>query len=115
MLPSTRVIFTVLEGALLDPKSQSWSAAAEALAEIERRRVPLILVTSGTRAELEAFRTKIGHGHPFVTESGGGLFLPDGYFTQKLHGAVRVGRYFCVPFGRPYAEAAEAVEELAKE
>src|SRR5580704_16216317 len=108
MLPPTRVIFTAVEGALLDPKSQSWSAAAEALEEIARRRVPLILATSGTRAELEAFRTKIGHGYPFITESGGGLFIPDGYFNQKLHGAVRVGRYFCVAFGRPYSEVVAA-------
>ena len=115
MLPSTRVIFTAVEGALLDPKSQSWSAAAEALQELDRRHIPLILVTSGTRAELEAFRAKIGHGHPFITESGGGIFLPDGYFTQKLQGAVRVGRYFCVAFGRPYAEAVAAAEELAEE
>jgi mannosyl-3-phosphoglycerate phosphatase len=115
MLPSTRIIFTGVEGALLDPKSQSWSAAAEALAEIDRRRVPLILCTSGTRAELEAFRTKIGHGHPFITESGGGLFLPDGYFNLKLQGATRVGRYFCVAFGRPYAEVVTAAEELAEE
>jgi len=115
MLPPTRVIFTAVEGALLDPKSQSWSAATEALGEIERHHVPLVLVTSGTRAELEAFRVKIGHGHPFITESGGGLFLPDSYFTQKLRGAVRVGRYFCVAFGRPYAEAVAAAEELAEE
>src|SRR5579862_549438 len=115
MLPPTRVIFSAVEGALLDPKSQSWSAAAEALEEIDRRRIPLILVTSGTRAELEAFRAKIGHGHPFITESGGGLFLPDGYFNQKLQGATRVGRYFCVAFGRPYAEAVAASEELAEE
>jgi mannosyl-3-phosphoglycerate phosphatase len=115
MLPPTRVIFTAVEGVLLDPKSQSWSAAAEALEEIGRRRIPLILVTSGTRAELEAFRAKIGHGYPFITESGGGLFMPDGYFTQKLQGAVRMGRYFCVAFGRPYAEAVAAAEELAEE
>ncbi len=115
MLPPTRVIFTAVEGALLDPKSQSWSAATEALEEIGRRQVPLILVASGTRAELEPFRAKIGHGYPFITESGGGLFMPDGYFTQKLQGAVRMGRYFCVAFGRPYAEAVAVAEELAEE
>lgn len=115
MLPPTRVIFTAVEGALLDPKSHSWSAAEEALQELDRRRVPLVLATAGTRAELEPFRAKIGHGHPFITESGGGLFLPDGYFNQKLPGATRVGRYFCVAFGRPYAEAVSAAEEFAKE
>ncbi len=112
MLAPTRVIFAAVEGALLD--SKSWSAATEALEEIERRRVPLILVSSGTRAELEPLRRKMEHGHPFISESGGGLFIPDGYFARRLEGAVRQGRYFCVAFGRPYADAVAASEDLAE-
>lgn len=115
MLPPTRVIFTAVEGTLLDPHSGSWSAAADALYELERRRIPLILVTSGTRAEIDPLRRKIEHQHPFITESGGGLFMPDGYFSQHLAGAVRIGRFFCVPFGRPYADVVEAAEEFAEE
>jgi mannosyl-3-phosphoglycerate phosphatase len=119
MLAPTRVIFTAVEGTLLDSHSPSpsqfLSAAAEALEELERRRVPLILASSGTRAELDPLRRKMEHGHPFVTESGGGLFIPDGYFTQHLQGAVRQGRFFCVAFGRPYADAVAATEELAEE
>jgi len=116
MLPSNRVLFTAVEGTLLDSASaSSWSAASEALDEIARRHIPLVLVTSGTRAELEPLRQKIEHGHPFITESGGGIFLADGYFTRRLEGAMRVARYFCVPLGRPYAEATAAAEELAEE
>jgi mannosyl-3-phosphoglycerate phosphatase family protein len=73
------------------------------------------LVSIGTRAELEPLRRKIEHGHPFITESGGGLFIPDGYFAKRLEGAVRHGRYFSVAFGRPYADAVTAAEELAEE
>jgi mannosyl-3-phosphoglycerate phosphatase len=115
MLPPTRVIFTALEGSLLDSRSQSWLPAGEALDEIARRRVPLVLVSSGTRAELEPLRRKIENGHPFITESGGGLFIPDGYFAKRLEGAVRQGRYFCVAFGRPFADAVAAAEELAEQ
>jgi mannosyl-3-phosphoglycerate phosphatase family protein len=77
--------------------------------------VPLILVTSRTRAGIEPLRRKLQHGHPFITESGGGLFIPDGYFDRHLAGAVRQGRYFCVAFGRPCADAVAASEELAAE
>jgi mannosyl-3-phosphoglycerate phosphatase family protein len=115
MLPPTRVIFTSLEGALLDSRKQSWLAAEEALEELARRRVPLILVSSGTRAELEPVRRKLEHGHPFMTESGGGLFVPDAYFAKHLEGAVRDGRYFAVALGRPYEEAVAAAEEIAEE
>jgi mannosyl-3-phosphoglycerate phosphatase family protein len=113
MLPPRYVFFTALEGALLDSGSKSCAPAAAALAELARRGVPLALVTTGTRAELEPLRRKIEHALPFITESGGGLFLPDGYFSQHLEGAVRMGRYFCVPFGRSQADAAAAVEEIA--
>src|SRR5688572_1599674 len=102
MLAPRHIFFTALEGALLDPDSQSWAGASEALEELQRRRVPLVLVGAGTRAQMEPLRRKLEQGHPFITENGGGLFLPDGYFNVRLEGAHRVGRYFCAPFGRAY-------------
>ena len=115
MLAPRHVIFTALEGALLDSSSGLWEPATEALEEIERQHVPLVLVTRWTRAQIEPLRRKIGHAYPFITENGGGLFIPDGYFPTHLEGAVRAGRYFCVSFGRPYSEAVEALEEIAAE
>ena len=113
MLAPRHIIFTALEGALLDPTSKSWAPAGDALDEIARRKVPWVLAGAGTCAQIDPLRRKLEHTHPFVTESGGGLFLPDGYFALRLEGAGRVARYFCVPFGRPYAEAAAAVQEIA--
>ena len=80
MLPTNLVVFTDLDGTLLDHHSYSWAAAEEALKELERRRVPLVLVTSKTRAEVEALQRKLGSVQPFVTENGGGIFIPHGYF-----------------------------------
>ncbi|MFY9584448.1 MAG: HAD-IIB family hydrolase [Candidatus Acidiferrales bacterium] len=115
MLPARHLIFTDLDGTLLDNQTYSWAAAEEALEEIERRRVPLVFVTSKTRAELEVLRRKLGHGHPFVTENGGGIFIPQGYFNLPLEGARRAGRYQCVALARPYKEIVSALEELAAE
>jgi mannosyl-3-phosphoglycerate phosphatase len=115
VLPARHLIFTDLDGTLLDNQTYSWAAAEEALEEIERRRVPLVFVTSKTRAELEVLRRKLGHGHPFVTENGGGIFIPQGYFNLPLEGARRAGRYQCVALARPYKEIVSALEELAAE
>ena len=115
MLPSRLVIFSAVEGSLIDPASRRWSGAEEALDELERRHVPLVLCTSGTRAQLEPLRAKIGNRHPFVTERGGGLFVPDAYFTMKLEGAHRVGRYFCVPCANDYTSTVAALAEIAEE
>jgi mannosyl-3-phosphoglycerate phosphatase len=115
MLAPRHIFFTALEGALLDSTGASLAPAADALYELGRRRVSLVLSGAGTRAQIEPLRRKLEHGHPFITESGGGLFLPDGYFSQHLEDAMRVARYFCVPFGRPYGEAAAALLEIAAE
>ena len=115
MLPPRHVVFSALEGTLLNVGSRSLAPAADAVEELAARGVPLILCTAYTRAEIEPLRRKIGHSYPFITESGGGLFIPDGYFSQKLEGAARAGRYFCVPFGRSQTEAAAAIEEIATE
>jgi mannosyl-3-phosphoglycerate phosphatase len=111
MLAPRVVIFTPSE--LLGSPTRTGIPTSEALTEIERLAVPLVLSTRGTRTQLEALRRKIGHAHPFVTESGGGLFLPDGYFSLRLEGARRAARYLCVPFGRSSEEAGAAVEEIA--
>ncbi len=114
-MPARHLIFSDLDGTLLDPHTSSWAAAEEALQEIERRRVPLIFVTGKTRAELEILRQKLSNAHPFVTENGGGIFIPEGYFNLRLEGAQRVARYHCVSLGRPYAEVTAALEAIAAE
>ena len=113
MLAPRVVIFTPSN--LLGSAISVAPGVSEALFEIERRKVPLVLSTHGTRAQLEVLRRKIGHGHPFITEGGGGLFLPDGYFALRLEGATRAGRYLCVPFGRSSRQASTAAEEIARQ
>ena len=114
MLAARHVIFTDLDGTLLDRDTYSWAAAGEALEEIERRRVPLVFVSSKTRAEVEVLRQELGNTHPFVTENGGGLFIPNGYFNQPMTGSSRAGHYHCFGLGKPYSEVVAAREEIAQ-
>ena len=115
MLAPRHLIFTALEGALVDPRTDSFAGAEEALSELERRKIAYVLLTSRTREEVEPIRRKLGHNHPFVTESGGGIFFPDGYFSLRIPGAVRTARYLSIAQGRPYAEVCEALDEIAEE
>jgi mannosyl-3-phosphoglycerate phosphatase len=115
LLAPRHLIFTALEGALVDPRTESFFGAEEALSELERRKIPLVLLTSRTREEIEPIRRKLGHNHPFVTENGGGIFFPDGYFGLRIPGAVRTARYLSIAQGRPYAEVCEALDDIAEE
>lgn len=115
MLAPRHLVFTALEGALVDPRTESFAGAEEALSELERRKIPYVLLTSYTREEVEPVRKKLGHNHPFVTENGGGIFFPDGYFSLRIPGSVRTARFLSIAQGRPYAEVCEALDEIAEE
>jgi mannosyl-3-phosphoglycerate phosphatase len=115
LLAPHHLIFTAFEGALLDPRTDSFAAAEEALSELERRKIPFVLLTSRTREEIDPIRRKLGHNHPFVTENGGGIFFPDGYFSLRIPGSVRTARYLSIAQGLPYAEVCEALDEIAEE
>lgn len=99
----------------MDPRTNSFAGAEDGLWELERRKIPYVLLTTRTREEIEPVRRKMGHSHPFVTENGGGIFFPDGYFTLRIPGATRTARYLSIAQGRPYAEVCEALDEIAEE
>ncbi len=115
MLAPRHLIFSALEGALIDPRTESFADAEEALSELDRRKIAYVLLTTRTREEIDPIRRKLGHNHPFVTENGGGIFFPDGYFSLKIPGSVRTARYLSVAQGKPYAEVCEALDDIAEE
>jgi mannosyl-3-phosphoglycerate phosphatase len=115
LLAPRHLIFTALEGALVDPRTDSFADAEEALSELGRRKIAYILLTTRTREEIEPIRRKLGHTHPFISENGGGIYFPDGYFSVRIPGVVRAGRYLSIAQGKPYAEVCEALDDIAEE
>lgn len=95
------LIFTDLDGSLLDHDSYSHSAADALLEKLEHDQVPVILTTSKTRAEVEALRSELNNSHPFIIENGAGVYIPQGYFPQKPEGCIDVGRFWVFRFCEP--------------
>lgn len=75
------IIFTDLDGTLLDEASYSFEAARPALELIHAQGIPLILCSSKTRSELVSYRHQLPNDHPYISENGGGIFIPSGYFA----------------------------------
>jgi mannosyl-3-phosphoglycerate phosphatase len=99
----TTIIFTDLDGTLLHPKTYSFEEARAALDEIKKRNIPIVLCSSKTQAEIEAYRKRLDNRHPFMSENGGGIFIPEGYFPFPVGGEPR-GGYRVMSLGTPYAE-----------
>ncbi|GAB5452742.1 MAG: mannosyl-3-phosphoglycerate phosphatase [Halioglobus sp.] len=77
------LVFTDLDGSLLDHHSYSYEAAEPQLRRLEQLGVPVIPVSSKTRPEIEALRRQLGNAEPFIAENGAAAFIPQGYFVQQ--------------------------------
>jgi len=78
------IICTDLDGTLLDYSNYSFEKALPALQLLKDRDVPLVICSSKTKKEIEYYRKKLDNHHPFVSENGGGIFIPKNYSKFKI-------------------------------
>ncbi|NJD56146.1 MAG: HAD-IIB family hydrolase [Nitrospirae bacterium] len=119
MVMEKLVIFTDLDGTLLDFAGYSFEMAIPSLQRVKEQDIPLIICSSKTRKEIEAYRKKLGNRHPFISENGGGIFIPKGYFPFDLsypkHEIITGRNYHVIRLGAPYEDLRRALEELRRE
>lgn len=119
MLPTTTtrklVIFTDLDGTLLDRNTYSFEPALPALNLIKQKGVPLIVSSSKTRAEIELYQKQLENGHPFVSENGGAIFIAKDYFSFPFHYDRELGEHFVLELGAPYSIIIEVLDSIRKE
>ncbi len=113
------VIFTDLDGTLLDYSAYSFEPALQGLKLIREKNIPLVFCSSKTKKEIEYYRGKIKNNHPFITENGGGIFIPKGYFDsglEKLEFKITdEDDYLVIRLGAKYADLRKTIKELVKE
>ena len=78
------IVFSDLDGTLLDHETYSWAAAEPALAALRAQGIPLVLASSKTALEIAPLRAAMGFSHcPAIVENGAGL-LAAGADPQAL-------------------------------
>jgi len=92
------IIFTDLDGTLLN-KKYSYSSASQALTLIKKQKIPLVICTSKTRAEIEYYRKKLRNKEPFISGNGGGIYIPKKYFNFKFRYNKTKGKYYIIELG----------------
>lgn len=82
------IVFTDLDGTLLDHETYSHAPAAPALERLRALNIPLILASSKTAAEIAPLRAELGFSHcEAIVENGSGILPPHD------DGAQAGGRY----------------------
>ena len=107
------VLYTDLDGTLLDPVTYSWKAALSALQKITEHSIPLVLCSSKTRAEIEVLRRQLNNHDPFISENGGGVFIPHDYFDFPFSYTKKIGSYRVIELGLPYPRLVEALRSVS--
>lgn len=74
--PLKAIIFSDMDGTLLDHENYTWQAASEALLLAQNKNIPVVPCTSKTLAECLAIQSEIGLKGPIIFENGSGLAMP---------------------------------------
>ncbi|MCA1906313.1 MAG: HAD-IIB family hydrolase [Desulfarculus sp.] len=99
------VVFTDLDGTLLDHQTYSHAAARPALEALKAVGAELVPCSSKTRAELLPLVRELGLDGPLISENGGGVFLPQGHPLASQPGWLPAGPGWLLrPLGLPIAE-----------
>ena len=107
------VVFTDPDGTLLDHRANPCVPSCEALRVLADHSVPLVLCSSRTRAELEIIQQEFHFRHPFISENGGAVYLPHGYFSPTSDPADMSG-YDVIAFGGPHQHVVETLRRTAE-
>lgn len=111
---SRLVVFSDLDGTLLDGNDYSFDQAKPALRLLAERRIPLVLCSSKTRPEVEFYRERLDNWDPFVVENGGAVYVPQAYFDFGFDHDRATGEFLVLELGAPYEALVRAFDELKR-
>ena len=110
-----KIVFTDLDGSLLDHRTYDYSPARPALAKLQEKHIPLVFCTSKTAAEMIPFRTEIKNEDPFIVENGGGIYIPTSYFSALPVETRKSDHFLVFSRGLPYIQLQEILARLSGE
>jgi len=85
------IIFSDLDGTLLNHENYGWQEAIPALKRVEEAGIPLILNSSKTASEVRVLRQQLGNTDPFIVENSAAVVVPAGTFGNESEQVVHFG------------------------
>ena len=85
------IVFSDLDGTLLDHHDYGFDAAQPALQRLKQLGYELILSTSKTFAELLPLQKQLQIHAPLIVENGAGIYIPNHYFSSSVDIAALTG------------------------
>ena len=109
------LVFTDLDGSLLDHHDYSFTHASPVLDQLRERDIPVIPTSSKTRSEIEVLRQELGNRDPFIVENGAAVFIPENYFQTAPQDTVCRDGYWVKEFSASRKHWLAVLNELASD
>ena len=108
-----KIVFTDLDGTLLDHSTYSYSKAEKALRSLREKGIHLVLCSSKSRDEIKIYRDKLSNDEPFILENGGAIYIPEEYGLKCEFDRTDNG-FLVVEIGSEYKVLKNAFEEIKR-
>jgi mannosyl-3-phosphoglycerate phosphatase family protein len=108
------LIFTDMDGTLLDHYTYEFTAVSSLLTQLENHHIPVIPVSSKTKAELSYLRDKLNNTHPFIVENGAAIYIPEHYFSEQPADTELNNGFWIKSFVEPRQHWQKMLDSLAE-
>lgn len=106
-----RVIFTDLDGTLLDARTYSYEPLRPVLHRLRAAEIPVVFCSSKTRAEILRLRVELGIADPFIVENGGAIYIERDYFPFPVSEAKHRRALLAIELGAAHRSLLTALAD----
>jgi len=99
-----KVVITDLDGTLLQSLTYSYTAALDAVRNLQAQEIPIVFCSAKTKQEQQVYREELGIEAPFIVENGGAIYVQKDYFRLPFSYDKASEDFLVIEFGIPYSE-----------
>jgi mannosyl-3-phosphoglycerate phosphatase len=99
VLPEQYIVFTGLDGDMIDPHPETLHEVLPALELLQSRDIPLIGTTVRSAAEILPIIKALDFAGPFIVENGSAIYIPTGFLELEIPFQKKVDHYDVIEIG----------------
>ena len=96
---SQLMIITDVDGTLIDQRTYSYELSLPAVRRLQAKRIPIVLCSTKTSAEIILLWRELELDAPFICENGGAIYMPRDYLKVALLGLKTDGPFEVLELG----------------
>ena len=111
---SQLMIITDVDGTLIDQRTYSYELSLPAVRRLQAKRIPIVLCSTKTSAEIILLWRELELDDPFICENGGAIYMPRDYLKVALLGLKTDGPFEVLELGTDVDRLRVALEDAAR-